>query len=86
MPEISRFYGIIIRMFAGDHGKPHFHAYYAEYEAKIDLDTLEIIKGNLPKRSLKLVQEWAILHRKELNENWKIGQNIETFNKIESLK
>lgn len=86
MPEISRFYGIIIKMFIPDHGKPHFHVKYAEYEAKIDIETLEIMNGDLPKRTLKLVQEWAKLHSDELAENWENLQKFVTLNKIEPLK
>ena len=86
MSEISRFHGIIIRMYAGDHRKPHFHAYYAEYDVKIDLDTFDIIKGDLPKRILRLVKKWAILHQEELIENWENTQNYKTLIKIEPLK
>ncbi|EKD74231.1 MAG: hypothetical protein ACD_45C00025G0001 [uncultured bacterium] len=59
MPTISMFYGIIIQMFWDDHAPPHFHALYAEYEVQIDIKTLEIIKGNMPRRALALVLEWA---------------------------
>jgi hypothetical protein len=58
MPTISRFYGILIRMFFNDHGPPHFHARYGEFEATIDIGTLAIIEGQLPRRALNLVQEW----------------------------
>jgi len=70
MPEISRFLGIVIRMYHREHMPPHFHAQYAEHEAEITIETLEVIKGSLPNRVLALVVEWAILHRAELRQDW----------------
>ncbi len=70
MPTISSFYGILIRMFFNDHAPPHFHAIYAEYEATIDIKTLSISSGNLPRRALELVLDWAELHQSELIEDW----------------
>jgi hypothetical protein len=66
MPTISSFYGILIQMFWRDHAPPHFHALYAEHEAQIDIRTLEVIEGDLPKRALALVLEWASENRTEL--------------------
>jgi hypothetical protein len=74
MPQISSFFGIIIRMFYDEHMPPHFHAQYGEYKCSIDFRNLCVIEGHLPARALGLVVEWAILHREELSENW---QNIE---------
>jgi hypothetical protein len=54
MPTISAFYGILIRMFFNDHAPPHFHARYGEFEATIDIDTLEVLEGKLPPRALSL--------------------------------
>ena len=71
MPTISSFYGILIRMFFNDHAPPHFHARYGEFEATISLETLEIMEGNLPARSLILIREWAMIHKEELLENWR---------------
>jgi hypothetical protein len=70
MPEISRFYGIIIRMFHPDHPPPHFHAIYAEDEALITIDPIAVYQGKLPPRALSLVIEWAALHQAELQANW----------------
>lgn len=70
MPEIARFYGIIIKLFFGDHPPPHFHAVYGEYVALFDIRTLEMIEGDLPIRARKLVIEWAELHSSELLEMW----------------
>jgi hypothetical protein len=66
MPEISRFYGIVIQMYFGDHPPPHFHARYAGQEVKIDIDALAVIEGRLPARALGLVIEWTALHQDEL--------------------
>jgi hypothetical protein len=63
MPEISRFLGIIIRMFYNEHNPPHFHAYYNEFKAEISIETLEIIAGGLPNRVYKIVVEWALDHK-----------------------
>jgi hypothetical protein len=70
MPEIARFYGIIIKLFFGDHPPPHFHALYGEYTGLFNLETLEMIEGDLPNRANKLVIEWATLYQNELKEMW----------------
>lgn len=86
MPELSRFYGIIIYMFAKDHNPPHFHAKYGEFVGIIDIRTGEIIEGALPRRALRLVQDWAELHKEELMINWKSAQSDNpTFKRIEPL-
>jgi hypothetical protein len=72
MPTISRFYGILIQMYFGDHVPPHFHALYAEFEALIDIQTLGVIRGSLPSRAMALVLEWAQLHREELRQDWEL--------------
>ncbi len=70
MPEITRFYGIVIKLFFGDHPPPHFHAVYGEYIGLFSIDTLEIIEGDLPNRAKKLVIEWANINREELKRMW----------------
>ncbi|HTR72121.1 MAG TPA: DUF4160 domain-containing protein [Solirubrobacteraceae bacterium] len=70
MPRISAFYGIVVMMYGNDHAPPHFHARYGEYEAKIAIATGEPIAGRLPTRAVRLVREWAGLHREELQANW----------------
>lgn len=65
MPTISAFYGILVRMFYNDHPPPHFHVRYGEFEATVDIETLEIIEGELPTRAFHLVREWAIVPRKQ---------------------
>ena len=68
MPTISRFYGIVIRMYFADHAPPHFHAVYAGEEAVIVIATGEILRGGLPDRALRMVREWASMHRDELSQ------------------
>ena len=78
MPEISRFYGIVIRMYHDEHPPPHFHVYYQSYEATVHIDTLELGRGRLPRRALVLVAEWALAHREELRRNWqRVEQGME---------
>lgn len=86
MPTISQFFGIVIQMFWREHAPPHFHALYAEHEALIDIRTLEIIKGNLPKRALALVLEWAVQHRVELMEDWELCQQKQLPKRIAPLE
>ena len=85
MPTISTFYGILIRMFFNDHAPPHFHARYGEFEATIDIDTRDVIEGKLPRRALNLVQEWAMIHREELLEDWRLCRENTSPAKIEPL-
>ena len=86
MPEISRFFGIIIRMYFGDHNPPHFHAIYQEDTAEYDINTLEMIRGNLPARAHALVLEWASLYRAELLEDWELAVEKKEIKKIAPLK
>ena len=85
MPEVSRFYGIVIKMFFDDHVPPHFHAQYSGEEALIDIRTLAVISGSLPARALGLVAEWASLHRQELLSLWERAKKLEPLHKIDPL-
>jgi hypothetical protein len=85
MPTISTFYGILIQIFWREHGPPHFHALYAEHEALIDIRTLEVLQGSLPKRALALVLEWALEHRTELIEDWDLCSRMQAPKKIVPL-
>ncbi len=85
MPEISKFYGIIIYMYIDDHNPPHFHVWYDDYQAEITIKD-GIVTGSLPRRALHLVYEWLDLHREELMENWRRLSNSEAALKIEPLK
>jgi len=86
MPEICRFYGIIIRMFVNDHPPTHFHVEYAEYNAVICIETLAVIAGNLPSRALGLTIEWASLHQDELRNLWVRARNHDSLGKIDPLQ
>jgi len=73
VPELSRFYGIIIRMFVetgGPHHRPHFHAYYGDDVAIYALSPIELIAGELPRRQQRFVEAWAELHEDELSADW----------------
>lgn len=85
MPELSRFYGIVIMMYYDDHNPPHFHAEYAGEEVTIEIDTLEVGEGQLPRRALNLVREWAKLHREELHVAWQQMVDEIPLDKIEPL-
>ncbi len=70
MPEVARFYGIVVKMFFGDHPPAHFHAVYGEYVGLFSIDKLEMMEGDLPNRARGLVVEWAHLHKEELKRMW----------------
>jgi hypothetical protein len=86
MPEISRFLGIVIKMFFEDHQPPHFHAEYAGNRALVDIRTLAIFSGHLPPRATGLVIEWAFLHREELLADWERAANHQELLKIAPLE
>ena len=71
MPVIARFYGILIKMYFREHGVPHFHAIYGEYIGVFDINTIEMIEGDLPPRALRLVKEWTTRHQSDLLEMWR---------------
>jgi hypothetical protein len=85
MPEISRFLGIVVRMYINEHNPPHFHAIYGEYEITLDIMT-GVVSGKFPRRALKLVLDWYLLHQDELVENWELAKNKKPLNKIEPLE
>ena len=70
MPEISRFYGIVIRIYFGDHPPSHFHAVYAEHTGVYDMGTLKLTEGHLPLRAQRLVLEWARINKDEMLKMW----------------
>lgn len=89
MPEIARFFGIIIRMFAepsGPHYRPHFHAYYQDDVGIFAIDTIEPIGGSLPRRQRRLVEAWAEIHQTELRAAWERLQAGQRPDKIEPLR
>jgi len=75
MPEICRFYGIIIAMFYDDHNPPHFYARYGAQTVTLEVRTLRVLEGRIPSRALGLVMEWASEHREELLEDWKLAKS-----------
>lgn len=88
MPELCRFYGIIIKLIFGDdvqHHKPHVHVYYGEHSASVGIDG-ELLTGSLPVKQLKLVQAWMILREEELYRAWNNAVRYKPFDKIEPLR
>ena len=71
MPIIARFYGILIKMYFREHGIPHFHALYAEYNGVFEIESLEMIEGDLPNRAQRMIKEWAGQYQTELLDMWK---------------
>ncbi|MDR2591064.1 MAG: DUF4160 domain-containing protein [Oscillospiraceae bacterium] len=88
MPELSRFFGITVKMLFSDnvkHHKPHFHVYYNDFTASIGIDG-EILEGSLPHKQMKLIQAWAAIHEDELYESWNKAVKNEPFEKIKPLQ
>ena len=71
MPEVSRFYGIIVKIFlTREHNPPHFHAVYGEFTGLFDIQSLEMLEGDLPSKAQALIREWAKLYRADLMSMW----------------
>jgi len=85
MPEVSRFFGISIRMYFDDHNPPHFHAIYGGEETEIGIDPITVLRGRFPRRALGMVLEWAAIHQQELLDNWSRLHNDETPQNIDPL-
>ena len=85
MPQISQFFGIVIYMYFNEHLPSHFHAEYGEAEAVYRIDTLDVIRGKLPRRAHALVVEWATLHRPELRADWDRARQAVPLLEIEPL-
>ncbi len=89
MPELARFFGIVIRMYAEPdvpHHRPHFHAYYQNSAGVLTIEPVELIAGDLPRRQRRLVEAWAELHAGELMENWTRLQSGRLPYKVSPLK
>jgi hypothetical protein len=86
MPEISRFFGIIVAMFYDDQAPPHFHVRYGEHRAILAIESLAVLAGELPPRVLGLVTEWAAVHRAELEEDWRRARAREALEPIPPLE
>ena len=85
MPEISRFFGIIIAMFYGDHNPPHFHARYGREKVAIEIRSLRVLEGGLRPRALGLVMEWASRNQAKLMEAWTLAKSDKPPKKIAPL-
>lgn len=85
MPELARFYGIIVRMHFVDHAPPHFHALYQGANAAIDIERLVVLDGWIPARALGLVNEWASLHQEELRQAWERRERGQPVGSIDPL-
>jgi hypothetical protein len=85
MPEISRFLGIVIRMFYRDHAPPHFHAEYGEFEITVEIESGEV-NGKFPRRALAAVLEWKELHRDELLADWELARAEQPLERISPLE
>ncbi len=84
MPEISRFYGIVIYILYREHNPPHFHAIYGDYEVTVEINS-GIIEGRMPKRALSLISDWYELHKEELKMIWLMACEKKPLNKIAPL-
>ena len=85
MPEISRFFGIVIRMYFDDHNPPHFHAFCGGREAQCGIEPIGLLDGGLPSRAVSMVVEWAALHQPELMRNWHRLHSEQPVERIEPL-
>jgi hypothetical protein len=86
MPEISRFFGMVVTMCYNDHAPPHFHVRYGGQKALISIDPPTVLEGRLSPRPLGLVVEWASLHREELSKNWDLARQEAALNRIAPLE
>lgn len=86
MPEISRFFGVVITMYYNDHNPPHFHARYGEQKAVIGIEPLRLLEGSLPPRAIGFVMEWAALHGRELLDDWQLARTEAPLRRIAPLE
>jgi hypothetical protein len=86
MPRVSEFFGIVIYMYYNDHMPPHFHAEYGEKEAIYEIETLDVIRGSLPRRAHSMVIEWASEHRVAIKDDWERARLKKPLEKIAGLE
>jgi hypothetical protein len=86
MPELSRFFGIIVMMFYDDHAPPHFHVRYGSQKAIVAIESFALLDGRLSPRALGMVMEWAALHRLELREDWSLAERHAPLKPIPPLE
>lgn len=82
MPTIAWFYGIAIQMYYNDHNPPHFHARYGRARAIVRISDGEVISGDLPPTAVRLLREWAVARRQELEQNWEYGRTHKPMERI----
>ena len=86
MPEVSRFYGISIRIELNDHNPPHFHAIYGGRRASVSIEGNPVVRGRgFPLRASRMVREWALIHQEELLAAWERARNAESPGRIDPL-
>jgi hypothetical protein len=85
MPIISRFFGIVIYIYWRDHMPAHFHAKYQDQEISVDVET-GLVKGNMVRKAIALIQEWRELHKAELTEDWELARQKKELRRIEPLE
>jgi hypothetical protein len=86
VPEISRFFGIVVSMYFDDHSPPHLHASYGADRVRIAIETMEVLSGALPPRALALLVEWMAMHRTELDQDWARARSGRPLVRIEPLR
>ena len=86
MPEISRFFGIIVLMYYNDHSPPHFHVRYSGQKAIIGIESLAVLRGRLTPKALGLVVEWAAKHQEELMDDWELARRQKPLTSILPLE
>jgi hypothetical protein len=86
MPEISRFFGIVVAMFYDEHNPPHFHARYAAFKIEVAIDSLTILAGKFPPRALGMLMEWAAMHQDELMNDWVLARARAELKRIAPLE
>jgi Domain of unknown function (DUF4160) len=86
MPEVSRFFGMVVAMYYNDHAPPHFHVRYGKQKAVIGIDPVAVLHGQLSPKASALVREWASLHQAELMADWELARQQEPLNRIDPLE
>lgn len=86
MPEISRFFGIIVTMYYNDHPPSHFHVRYGEQKAVVAIEEPRVLEGKLSPRAVGMVMEWAALYQHELAEDWELARRMEPLKPIPPLE
>ncbi|MDQ8181943.1 DUF4160 domain-containing protein [Pelagicoccus sp. SDUM812005] len=85
MPEISRFLGIVVRMYYRDHAPPHFHAFYGDYEVSVEIES-GVVAGRFPRRALSAVLEWTEINKAALLEDWRLAEQEKPLKKVPPLE